>query len=84
MTNLLIIKKPIDALIEYYEYLYQCVESFDNFDILGHIDYIDRYFEDDSSLPDFDEYEFIVRKILNLIIEKGKGIEINTAGKNMV
>lgn len=74
-------KKPIDALIEYYEYLYQCVESFDNFDILGHIDYIDRYFEDDSSLPGFDEYEFIVRKILNLIIEKGKGIEINTAGK---
>lgn len=74
-------KEPIDALIEYYEYLYQCVEVFDNFDVLGHIDYIDRYFEDNSVLPDFSEYRFIVEKILKLIIEKGKGLEVNTAGK---
>ncbi|QQY78793.1 histidinol-phosphatase (PHP family) [Keratinibaculum paraultunense] len=74
-------KKPIDALVEYYEYLYRCVESFDNFDVLGHIDYIDRYFEDYSTLPDFNEYKPIVEKILNLIIEKDKGLEINTASK---
>ena len=73
-------KKPIDALIEYYQYLYRCIQSFDNFDILGHIDYIDRYFEDFSSLPPFQEYSIYVENILKLIIEKGKGIEINTAG----
>ncbi|MCF6459803.1 histidinol-phosphatase HisJ family protein [Clostridium sp. Cult3] len=73
-------KKPIDALVEYYEYLYRCIEVFDNFDVIGHIDYIDRYFEDYSTLPDFDKYKSIVKKILKLIIEMGKGIEINTGG----
>lgn len=73
-------KKPIDALIKYYEYLYQCLEIFDNYDVVGHLDYIDRYFEDFSSLPDFKEYKSYIEKILKLIIEKGKGIEINTAG----
>lgn len=74
-------KSPIDAIIEYYEYMYQCLLSFENFDIIGHIDYIDRYFENSSMVPDFSEYSFIVEDILKLIIEKGKGIELNTAGK---
>ncbi len=73
-------KSPIDALTKYYEYLYQCVNSFDNFDVLGHIDYIDRYFSESTILPDFDEYSSLVRDILKLVIEKGKGIEVNTAG----
>ena len=73
-------KKPIDALVEYYEYLYRCIEVFDNFDVIGHIDYIDRYFEDHSTLPNFDTYKPIVEKILKLVIEMGKGIEINTGG----
>jgi histidinol-phosphatase (PHP family) len=73
-------KKPIDVLIEYYEYLYKCIKNFDNFDVLGHIDYIDRYFEEYSSSPNFEEYSIYIENILKLIIEKGKGIEINTAG----
>lgn len=72
-------KKPIEALITYYEYLYQCLKVFDNYDVVGHLDYIDRYFEDFSSLPDFKEYKPYVEKILKLLIENDKGIEINTA-----
>jgi histidinol-phosphatase (PHP family) len=74
-------KLPIDAITEYYNYMYQCILNFNNFDVLGHIDYIDRYFEDFSMLPDFKEYSCTVENILKLIIEKGKGLEINTAGK---
>lgn len=73
-------KKPIDAINKYYEYMYQCILSYDNYDVLGHIDYIDRYFEGLLVIPEFKEYSSIVEDLLKLIIEKGKGIEINTGG----
>jgi len=73
-------KIPIDALNTYYDYMYQCIESYDNYDVLGHIDYIDRYFEDHNQLPKFNEYSNKVERILKSIISAKKGIEINTAG----
>lgn len=73
-------KKPIDALIGYYNYLYECIKSFNNYDIVGHIDYIDRYFDDFSVIPNFEEYKPYVEQILKWIIQNGKGIEINTGG----
>lgn len=73
-------KKPIEVLNIYYEYLYECIKNYDNYDVVGHIDYIDRYFEDFSTIPDFKEYSFYIEKILKAIIKQGKGIEINTAG----
>ena len=73
-------KEPLEALCIYYEYLYRSIEIFDDFDVVGHLDYIDRYFEDFSILPDFKEYRLHIEKILKLIIHRGKGIEINTAG----
>ena len=73
-------KDPLDVLLKYYDYLYQCINIFDNFDIVGHIDFIDRYFNDFSSLPAFEEYAEIIEQILKLIINKEKGIEVNTSG----
>ncbi|HHV39036.1 MAG TPA: histidinol-phosphatase HisJ family protein [Tepidimicrobium sp.] len=73
-------KKPMEALNIYYDYLYNCLEKFDNYDVVGHIDYIDRYFEDFSLIPDFKEYSSNIENILKIIIEKGKGLEVNTAG----
>ena len=71
-------KEPIDAISQYYEYLYQCILDFNNYDVVGHLDYIDRYFKDFSHIPEFKRYANIVEKILKLIISRGKGIEINT------
>lgn len=73
-------QKPIDALAKYYSDMYDCVKGFDNFDVLGHIDYIDRYFDDYSTLPKFQEYAHMVEGILKTLIEKGKGIELNSSG----
>ncbi|NLJ98349.1 MAG: histidinol-phosphatase HisJ family protein [Tissierellia bacterium] len=73
-------KEPIEALNIYYEYLYECLKNYSNYDVVGHIDYIDRYFEDFSTIPDFKMYSFHIEKILKTVIEQGKGIEINTAG----
>ena len=33
------------------------VKAVDNFSVLGHIDYIDRYIEDKTKIPDFKDYE---------------------------
>lgn len=71
---------PLKALELYYKEMYECIHDFSNFDVLAHIDYMDRYFKDYSALPKFDEYSHLVEDILKLLISKGKGIEINTAG----
>lgn len=73
-------KRPLEALTIYYEYLYQSIKNYNNYDVIGHIDYIDRYFEDSSQIPCFKEYYPYVKQILELIIQQGKGLEINTAG----
>ncbi|WP_025642578.1 histidinol-phosphatase HisJ family protein [Schnuerera ultunensis] len=73
-------KTPLEALTIYYDYLYQSIKNYDNYDVVGHIDYIDRYFEDFSKIPNFEEYSPYVKNVLELIIYQGKGIEINTAG----
>lgn len=72
--------EPIDALGQYYKNMYKCVDNFNNFDVLGHIDYIDRYFEDFSTIPKYEEYHYLIESILKILIQKGKGIEVNTAG----
>lgn len=71
---------PIEAINKYYDSMYTCVKSFDNFDTLGHIDFIDRYFDDFSSIPKYEEYSMLIDNILKILINKGKGLEINTAG----
>lgn len=74
-------KDPLEAILQYYDYMYQSLLAFDNFDIVGHFDYIDRYFLQTDDIPSFKEYAGPVEKILSLLIEKGKGLELNTAGK---
>ncbi len=71
---------PLDAIDQYYSDMQLCVKNFSNFDVLGHLDYIDRYFKDYSTIPKFDEYYHLVADVLRLLIDNGKGIEINTAG----
>ncbi len=61
----------------YFEEMFNTVNVFDNFSVLAHMDLMRRY-------DRFGEYPFanvkdIVEEILNLVISKGKGIEINTS-----
>ncbi|NLP29807.1 MAG: histidinol-phosphatase HisJ family protein [Clostridiales bacterium] len=65
-----------DAYIAFYKYVYNCLNEFNDFDVLGHINVIDRYGE---YIPDSSIYVDIITDILSLLISKGKGIEINTS-----
>lgn len=71
---------PSKILEDYYEDMYECVKVFDDYDVLGHIDYVDRYIYNNTNFPKYNDLYEIIAEILRLIIEKGKGIELNTAG----
>lgn len=73
-------KKPVEAVLEYYKDILKCVKNFDNYDVLGHIDLIDRYFKNFSLIPETKKYIDLVKSIFKIVISSGKGIELNTSG----
>ena len=64
------------ALKDFYSYMYECLQEYNDFDILGHLSIIDRYMgkELNYSLVEDELYE-----ILKFLIKKEKCIEINTS-----
>lgn len=67
-----------NGILHFFEYMLSSIKSFDDFDVLGHIDYIVRYSPEKKYDPlDFRE---TLDEILKIVISKGKGIEINTKG----
>lgn len=70
----------IEAYREYFMSEVENVRLTDGFDVYGHLDYAVRYCPDKSFVYHFDDYRDIFEVLLRSLIEKGKGIEINTAG----
>lgn len=56
------------------------VSAVDCFDVLGHLDYVVRYGREQAKGYSYMKYADILDEILRVIIEKGKGLELNTAG----
>ncbi len=69
-------RAPDEAIKAFYRYNIECLSSFNDFDVLGHINVVDRYA---PSLPDPEENLDLLSDVLTLLLEKGKGIEINTS-----
>lgn len=63
----------------YFKEIFQMVEKAD-FDIVGHMDLSKRYGFETFGNYDFKQYKDIITQILQVVIERGKGIEINTSG----
>lgn len=67
-----------NGILHFFEEMLASIGEFDDFDVLGHLDYIVRYSPEKSYDPlDFRE---VLDGILKLAVSKGKGIEINTKG----
>jgi histidinol-phosphatase (PHP family) len=62
----------------FYTYLFETLKTFNDYDVIAHINVIDRYA---PSIPDFETYSDIVEKTIHQIIKDGKGIEINTSSE---
>jgi len=69
-----------EALREYFTCIADNVKQFDNFDVLGHLDYAVRYAPEKDANYSYFKYRDIIDRILETVIDKGKGIEVNTAG----
>lgn len=69
-----------EAYREYFESVLENIKKFSNFDVYGHLDYVVRYGPNKDQNYTFEKYQDILDPILKLLIENGKGIELNTGG----
>lgn len=61
----------------YYEEILNIVKAYKDYSVIGHMDLITRY--DKNGIYPFEKIEPIVSEILKIVIEDGKGIELNTS-----
>ena len=73
-------KTEDEAYREYFESILENLAVFDFFDVYGHIDYVVRYGPDKNQFYNYEKFSDVIDEILRTLIEKGKGIELNTAG----
>ncbi len=69
-----------EGLAKYFESILENVKKFSSFDVYGHLDYIVRYAPGQDKDYSSQNYGEILDEILKTLIEKGKGIELNTGG----
>ena len=71
-----------NVLIQYFDTMLTCLREYDNFDSLGHLDYLIRYVPSSYGEKDYlyKEHAEVIDEILKLLIERNKALEINTAG----
>ncbi|MCM1542499.1 MAG: histidinol-phosphatase HisJ family protein [Blautia sp.] len=69
-----------EAYGEYFGSILENIRKFSNFDVYGHLDYVVRYGPDKDKNYSYEKYRDILDEILKLLLDKGKGIELNTGG----
>lgn len=67
-----------NGILRYFESILANIKAIDCFDVYGHLDYVVRYSPEKGYNPA--DHREIIDEILRLLLEKGKGIEVNTAG----
>lgn len=65
-----------ESYVAYYTYVCDCLLQYKDYDVIGHINLIDRY---SDRIPAASCYMDLMEEILKIIIADGKGIEINTS-----
>lgn len=69
-----------DCYLEYFESILENIKAFDGFDVYGHLDYVVRYGPSRNTQYTWEAYRDVIDEILRLLIDRGKGIELNTGG----
>lgn len=73
-------RREEEGYLDYFHSIFENISSFDDFQVYGHLDYVIRYGPHQNQFFSFKKYQDILEPILTLLIEKGKGIELNTSG----
>lgn len=66
------------AYREYFESVLEDLKVFQNFDVLGHLDYVVRYGKTKDAGYSYAKYQDVIDNILTFLLEHEKGLEINT------
>ena len=74
------VRDEADCYQEYFSSIIENLNAFSDFDVYGHLDYIVRYGPSKNRYYSYSAYSDYLEPILHLLIEKGVGLEINTAG----
>ena len=69
-----------EAYREYFESILENIKKFQNFDVYGHLDYVVRYGPTKDENYSYEKYKDVIDPILEALIDKEKGLEINTGG----
>ena len=73
------------AETRYFENVLACVKAHDDFDVLGHLTYLSKAWANPTNRPIlYDSYRQVADEIMKILADKGKGMEINTSGKDSV
>lgn len=68
----------------YFEEVLACIQAHDDFDALGHLTYISKAQSNPTHRPvPYAQHRDIIDEILRALARKGKGLEINTSGKDV-
>jgi len=73
-------KNQSESYLRYFEIVKEMVQDFGNFDVVGHLDYITRYGPFEDKFYEYEVFEDIIDSILVALIQKKKGLELNTSG----
>ena len=74
-------KTIFQAERRYLESTLECVQAQDDFDVLAHLTYIAKTHSHPAPRPvSYAEHRQIIDEILRVLVQKGKGLELNTSG----
>lgn len=68
------------AYRRYFETICENLAAFSNVDTYGHLDYVVRYGPNRDRYYSYEKYRDVIDPALSMMIEKGVGLEINSAG----
>lgn len=69
-----------EGIMNYFNDMMNCISSFTDFDVLGHLDGIRRYLSGKEKSFSYDTYKGLIHTVLSKLINLNKGIEVNTSG----
>lgn len=68
------------AFEEYVNVCTECVQEFEFYDVFGHLGYVSKFCPHENAVLRRADYSGAVDMLLKLLIDKGKGLEVNTSG----
>lgn len=69
-----------EAYTYYFENVLENARLHDCYNVYGHLDYVNRYAPYEDKSIDYDDYREIIDEILKVLVDKGKGLDVNTSG----